>query len=55
MSFARSLFRTTFAAMMLGFVLLASGCVSKYITPGSAADLSAFGLTNDLRNPVPFL
>ena len=52
MSFARSLFRTTSLAMMLGFAILAGGCVSKYITPGSAADLSAFGLTNELRESM---
>lgn len=52
MNFARSLIRTTPPAMMLGITLLVGGCVSKYITPGGAADLSAFGLTNQLRESL---
>ena len=51
MNFARSLYRTTLAAMMLGFILLASGCL-RYVTPGAAADLSAFGLTKELRESL---
>ncbi|MEE8153813.1 MAG: hypothetical protein V3T53_02510 [Phycisphaerales bacterium] len=52
MSFARSLYHTTLPALMLGFVLFAGGCVTSYITPGAAADLSTFGLTNELRESM---
>jgi len=52
MSFAHSLFRTTLAVLMLGFVLFAGGCGTSYITPGAAADLSTFGLSNELRESM---
>ena len=52
MSLAHSLFRTASATLMLGFALFAGGCGASYITPGAAADLSAFGLTNELRESM---